>query len=167
MKRILWQGRFLRAIDEDGWEYVERRTSPEVVVIVAVQDERVLLVEQDRRAAGGRVLELPAGLVGDEDADEDLATAAARELEEETGWRAGALEVLGSYFSSPGLTPERYTVVRATRLTRVADGGGVGGEDIAVHRVRLSELADFVRRRRAEGVGVDVKLWLVLGPDAI
>jgi ADP-ribose pyrophosphatase len=77
------------------------------------------------------------------------------------------VETLGTYYSSPGLTPERYTVVRASELAQVGHGGGVDGEDIAVHRVRLADLPDFVRRKRAEGVGTDVKLWLVLGLNAV
>jgi ADP-ribose pyrophosphatase len=48
-------------------------------------------------------------------------------------------------------------------LERVSDGGGVAGEDIEVHRVRLEALAEFVAARREAGVAIDAKLLLLLG----
>ena len=45
-------------------------------------------------------------------------TAAARELEEETGYRAGRMEVIGEFYSSPGMVSESFTLVRASGLTK-------------------------------------------------
>ena len=165
MKRTVWEGRFLTAVTDGRWEYAERKGAMTAVVIVALdgdgRDRDVLLIEQHRVPAGGRVLELPAGLVGDE-GEETPVAAAARELEEETGYRADRIEELGEFFSSPGMTSERFTFVRATGLTRVSDGGGVEGEDIAVHRVRLADVPAFVAAKRRDGVAVDAKV-AVLG----
>ena len=133
-------------------------------VIVAVDDGHVILVEQHRIPVGARCLELPAGLVGDEDDAESVEDAAARELEEETGYRAAHIERLGTFQSSPGMTSEYFELVRATGLTRVGDGGGNGGEDIAIQRVPLAELPAFVAERRAAGVEVDAKMLFLLGP---
>jgi len=158
----LWSGRFLEIRRRDGWEWAARRGEVRAAVILAIHDGAVILVEQDRIPLGCRSLELPAGLVGDDADAETPKTAAARELEEETGWRAARVEALGIFASSPGMTSETFTLVRATGLTRVGAGGGVAGERIAVHAVPLAELTAFVAARRAAGVAIDARLLLVL-----
>lgn len=122
-----------------------------------------MLVEQYRVPLGRNCIELPAGLIGDETEGEDPLEAAGRELEEETGYRAAKLESLGEYYSSPGMVSESFTLVRASGLTRVGDGGGTDGEDITVHRVALSELPRFLESKRVDNIGVDVRLLLLLG----
>src|SRR5262249_8777090 len=112
---------------------------------------------------GRPCLELPAGLVGDETAGEAVEIAAARELEEETGYRAERIEALGEFASSPGMVSETFTLVRASGLSKVGDGGGVHGENITVYRVPLDGVARFLAERRAAGVAADVKLLLLLG----
>ena len=57
---------------------------------------------------------------------------------------------------------ESFTLVRATGLTRVSEGGDTESEDIVVHRVPLEGVAEFVAERRAEGVAAEVKLLLLL-----
>lgn len=159
----MWQGRFIVAKRRGRWEYVGRARNISAAVIVAVDDGHILLVEQYRVPLGGVCLELPAGLVGDEDAGEAIETAAARELEEETGYRPASVKTAGRFHSSPGMVSESFTLVLASGLTRVSEGGGVEGEDIRVHRVPLGEVAAFVDARRAEGMAMDVKLLLLLG----
>jgi ADP-ribose pyrophosphatase len=113
---------------------------------------------------GRRCIELPAGLVGDGDeADEAPSLAAARELEEETGYHAATMNELGQFHSSPGMVSESFTLFRARDLTRVSDGGGTPGEDITVHRVPLDGLEAWLAARRAENYAIDVKLLLLLG----
>ncbi|SFP93118.1 NUDIX hydrolase [Sphingomonas rubra] len=155
----VWEGRFLSVVKDGSWEYAVRRGDIDAAVIVALDGEDVLLVEQHRIPAGRVCLELPAGLVGDEGEDETVADAARRELEEETGYRADTVEELGEFYSSPGMTSERFTAVRATGLTMV----GEAEDGITVHRVARGEVAAFVRRRRAAGIGMDAKLLILLG----
>ncbi|KQS03944.1 NUDIX hydrolase [Sphingomonas sp. Leaf357] len=163
-EETVWQGKFIAAKRRGQWEYVSRARGIQAAVIVAIEDGHVILVEQFRVPLGRRCLELPAGLVGDEQAGEDVLTSAARELEEETGYRADRVESMGDYFSSPGMVSEGFTLVRATGLTRVSEGGGTADEDIVVHRVALADLPVFVEEKRTAGVGIDVKMLLLLSP---
>lgn len=60
------------------------------------------------------------------------------------------------------MVTESFTLVRAHGLTQVSQGGGVEGEDITVHRVKLADLPDAIARWRAAGRAIDVKLLLLL-----
>ena len=164
----VWQGRFITAKKQGRWEYVSRARGIRAAVIVAIDDGgHLILVEQYRVALGRACLELPAGLVGDDGADEAVEIAAARELEEETGYRPGRIELLGEYFSSPGMVSESFTLVRARDLVRVGEGGGVEGEGVTVPRVKLAEVPAFVADCRARGLAIDVKLLLVLAQSLL
>lgn len=160
---IAWQGKWIVAKKQGKWEYVSRNRGIRAVVIIAIDEEdHVLLVDQHRVPIGRRCLELPAGLVGDDHADDTPESAAVRELEEETGYTAADIQNLGEYFSSPGLVSEGFTLVRLRGLTRIGEGGGIDGEDIIVHRVPLAEVPAFVAAKRAEGMGIDVKILMLL-----
>jgi ADP-ribose pyrophosphatase len=161
-EEIVWQGKYITTKRRGPWEYVGRARGIGAAVILAIQDGHVLLVEQYRVPLQARCLELPAGLVGDETAGEDVAVSAARELEEETGYRADRIEIVGTFASSPGMVSETFTLVRAHGLTRVSDGGGVPGEDITVYRVPLGDVAGFIADKRRDGVVIDVKMLALL-----
>lgn len=157
----MWSGKFVTAKRRGKWEYVARSRGIRAAVILAIEDGYVLLVEQYRVPLGCNCIELPAGLIGDHDADEDPLASAARELEEETGYRAERLENLGDFYSSPGLVSESFTLVQAHGLNQVSAGGGVDGECITVHRVAIDQLPQFVSEKRAEGCVIDVKLLML------
>jgi ADP-ribose pyrophosphatase len=167
MEEIVWQGRFITTKRDGKWEYVSRARDIEAAVIVALNDGHILLVEQYRVPLGAWCLELPAGLVGDDHAGEAMRVAAARELEEETGYRAEHLTLLGRFASSPGMVSETFMLVKAEGLTKVGAGGGVEDEDITVHRVKLSDIPAFVAAKRDEGVVIDVKILLLLARDIL
>jgi ADP-ribose pyrophosphatase len=160
---IAWTGKYIQVKAHGTWEFVGRTRGVSAAVILAIDDGHVILVEQYRVPLGRMSLELPAGLVGDEEDGEGAAAAALRELEEETGYRAARMIDLGRFHASPGMSSEGFTLLRAEELTRVGAGGGVESEDIIVHRVPLDELAGFVAAKRAEGAAMDVKLLLLLG----
>lgn len=162
-EEIVWQGRFISAKRRGKWEYVSRARGIKAAVILAVDDGHVLLVEQFRVPLGKRCLELPAGLVGDDTEGEAFEDAAARELEEETGYRPDHIELIGEFFSSPGMVSESFYLVRASGLTKTGEGGGVAGENIVPHRVPLSEIAAFVAVKRAEDYAIDVRLLMLIG----
>jgi ADP-ribose pyrophosphatase len=160
-----WAGQFVVAKRRGRWEYVARARGIKAAVILAIDAGHVLLVEQYRVPLGKVCLELPAGLIGDDEApaDEDSMASAQRELDEETGYRAAQWDDLGEYYSSPGMLSESFTLVRATGLTKVGEGGGTEHEDIVVHRVPLGRIAETIAEHRARGHGIDVRLLMLLG----
>lgn len=164
---VPWRGKFIEVRTRGRWEYAGRTRNIRAAVILALDGDAVVLIEQYRVPLGRRCLELPAGLIGDDHANDPggdtVEAAAARELAEETGYRADRLEVLGEFHSSPGMVSEGFSLVRASGLTKIGDGGGLADEDITVHRVPLGQVAEFVEAKRTEGVAIDVKLLLLLG----
>jgi ADP-ribose pyrophosphatase len=163
----VWQGKWIVAKRQGKWEYVSRARGIEAAVIVAIDDGHVLLVEQYRVPLDRRCLELPAGLIGDEHDGDTALDAARRELEEETGYRAAHVEDLGYFHSSPGMVTEGFTLVRATGLTKVGEGGGIGDEEIVVHRVAIDDIPALVAAKRADGLAIDVKLLLLLAQSLL
>jgi len=171
-EEMMWEGRFITAKRRGRWEYVGRARGIRAAAIIAIDEDddgtrHVILVAQYRVPLGAFCLEIPAGLVGDDAGgeNEDPTDAAARELEEETGYAADRMEVLGEFFSSPGMVSESFTLLRASGLTKIAEGGGVSGENIIVHRVALEDLSEFVAAWRAEGHAVDVRIAMLLTPE--
>lgn len=158
----VWAGNYIEARRKGRWEFVGRANSIHAAVIIAIDDGHILLVEQNRVPLGGPCLELPAGLVGDQHPGETVEDSAARELEEETGYRPDRIEVIGRFASSPGMVSETFTLVKAHGLTKVGPGGGEEHEGITVHRVKLGEVPAFVAQKRAEGAFIDVKMLLLL-----
>ncbi len=167
VEQVVWQGKYITVKRNGTWEYVGRARGIKAAVILAIDNGHVILVEQYRVPLGRNCLELSAGLIGDEEAGEATETAAARELEEETGYRADSVEVVGEFYSSPGMVSESFSLVKAHGLTKVSEGGGVEGENITVHRVALDQLEAFIDTKRGEGCGIDVKLLTLLGPRLI
>lgn len=84
-----------------------------VVVVPVLDDGGIVLIRNYRFAVGERLLELPAGML---EAGEDPARAAARELAEETGYRAGRIEKLGEFYTGPGTTDENMHAFLAGEL---------------------------------------------------
>ncbi len=157
-----WEGKYIKVLKHGTWEYVSRTRGVGAAVMLAADQGHVILVEQYRVPLGTMSLELPAGLVGDEEEGEEIEAAAIRELEEETGYRAGRMVNLGRFHASPGMSSEGFTLLRAERLRKVGEGGGVEGEEIQVHRVAFAEVPAFLEAKRREGAAMDVKLLLLL-----
>ena len=159
-KKTVCEGKYLRMCVQGHWEFAERTNAGAAVIIIArTPDDKLLFVEQYRIPMGRNVIEMPAGLVGDLDADDTLELAAKRELLEETGWQAEHVKVLIIGPTSSGLSNEQIAFVRATGLTRIHAGGGDETENITVHEVPVADAAKWLKRKKAEGYSMDPKLW--------
>jgi ADP-ribose pyrophosphatase len=158
----MWAGKYVRALKKGRWEFVSRTNDVRAVVILAEFDGKVILIDQPRAAVGGRCIELPAGLVGDEDRTATIEGTAVKELEEETGFTAERIERLGDFHASPGMLSESFTLVRAHGVRRSGEGGGTEHEDINVHLVARGDIPEFLERKRSEGFAIDAKLLLFM-----
>lgn len=165
--QLLYQTQWLSLHRIGHWDYVRRPHAEACVGVLAITDaDEVVLVDQFRIPVGKRVIEIPAGLYGDEPdhAGETPAECASRELLEETGFRAGSVTPLIVSPTSAGMSSEWTHLFHATNLTRIHQGGGVGGEDIRTHLVPIREIRSWLAARNVEGLGVDFKihaaLWL-------
>jgi ADP-ribose pyrophosphatase len=161
LKQTLYEGDWLRLVRIDHWESCERTHGQgmAVIVIAVTPNDEVLFVEQFRVPLGARTIEMPAGLVGDDHAQDTLEDAARRELVEETGWSPGMVEVLLVGPTSSGMSNERIAFVRARELSKVGEGGGVDNENITVHTVPRSDAPRWLMQKHAEGYELDLKLW--------
>jgi ADP-ribose pyrophosphatase len=152
-RRVLAEGKYLRMVAENGWEFAERSRGLEAVAVIAVTgDDELILTEQYRVPLKRNIIDLPAGLVGDDDEADDLLLAAKRELEEETGYRAARVKRVFGGPPSAGLSNEVVNLLVASGVKKVGDGGGVAGESITVHLVPVDEVLPWLRRRERKGV---------------
>jgi len=164
-RTVLAEGKHLRLARIGTWEYCERRNISGIVCLVAVTDRaELVLIEQFRPPVDCRVIELPAGLAGDIPGQEteELAAAARRELLEETGYEAGALERLTEGPTSPGFGSERITMFLARNVRRVSEGGGDSSESIVVHHVPLKQVPDWLEEKQRAGIPCDPKIYAAL-----
>jgi ADP-ribose pyrophosphatase len=121
----------------------------------------VIFIEQYRHPLGVKVIELPAGLVGDDPGagGEEWLAAAKRELLEETGYASDNWKLLIEGPSSPGLTTERYSMYLAAPARQVGEGGGDESEDITIHVVPLDKTEVWLEEKRKAGLLVDPKIY--------
>ena len=148
----LAQGQRLRLVKYGRWEFVQRTGASGVVIVIAVtEDEKLLFVEQYRAPVDSKVIEFPAGLIGDHVGQEDESSenAAARELWEETGYQAEKMTQVFVGASSAGLTDEMAIFLVAQGLKKVGPGEDVTSGKLKLHEIPLS----------------DVNLWLQDAPS--
>lgn len=159
--KIVFEGDKFYVRERDHWQYVERKKSRGAAAVLAETDDgEVILTEQYRRPLNARVIDFPAGLIGDEEPDTDGARTAKKELEEETGYTCESVELLFRGPTSPGITSEMVSLYRARGVRKVGKGGGVGGEDITVHVIPRGRIGSFLREKAGQDVLIDMKVGL-------
>ena len=125
---------------EEVWDFVSHRMGAACVLAVR-PDGKILMVKQYRNALDRETLEVPAGKR--DSLDEDTSICAARELEEETGYRAGKLERLLSLKSTVAFCDEFIDVYLATELEKIGEQHLDEGEEIDIYAYDLKELMDM------------------------
>lgn len=140
--RSVYDGKILQLVIEEvrlpngGEATLEMIRHPGASAVVALTDNlEVLLVRQYRHATGDWLLEVPAGKL---DPGEEPQTCARREMEEETGYRAGDLKSLGWIWTTPGFTDEKIWLYLGTGLEKTQQNLQ-GDEDLRVERLLFSE----------------------------
>lgn len=161
---ILYHGKWANFCEQDGWEFCTRTKGTCAVIIPSITaNDEFIFVEQLRRPVGGNCIEWPAGIVGDEDENEDSEDAAVRELLEETGYEAGDVaKIFGRYSASPGILNEMLDFVVCSDCKKVSDGGGVDDENIIVHVVPKDEVHNWIIQKLNDGVQIDAKIYIGL-----
>lgn len=158
----LFNGKFLKVLSHKGWEFVRRKDCSGIVVIAALtKSGKVLFVEQHRVPLGKRVIEFPAGLVGDacHARKESMASAAKRELLEETGYHARRMRFIMEGPVSSGMSAQQISFFRAEGLTKKTAGGGDDTEDITVHEVPVEKAPRWLKQMQRKGRLVDPKVY--------
>jgi len=163
MTDILYEGKFLNMVSNDGWEYVTRKDC-DVVVVVPVKETMggptLIIINEYRKPLDKRVIGLPAGLT---DPGEDIFGAARRELVEETGYEANCIKLLARDLpSSPGLTDETFNLLLATDLKKVGEGGGDETEDIKVDELLITNASVAISNWINQGLAIDPKLYAAM-----
>ncbi len=113
------------------------------VAVVPINEKReIIMVKQYRYPAGRVLLEVPAGKI---EKGEDPALCAERELLEETGYRAGDMVLLYSFYTTPGFSDERMYLYLARGLTRM-ESSPDEDEFIRLHCVPMDAALEMVSR---------------------
>ena len=127
---------------EETWDYVRHKKGGGACTVPVLPDGRILLIRQYRPAVDRETLELPAG--ARDSSGEDPALTAARELEEETGYRPGKMTKLAHILTAVAWCNEATDIYLAEDLVRISGQHLDEAEEIEVSALPLEELCDRI-----------------------
>ena len=120
---------------------------PGAVAVIAMTEEgKIVLVEQYRKPLEKELVEIPAGKL---EKGEDPEICAKRELEEETGYGCDSLELVSSFYTSPGFADELIHVYVAKGLKKLENAAGLDEDEfVNLMEVTLEEALEFIKNQR-------------------
>lgn len=134
-----------------------------VAVIAITEDDKLVVVEQYRKAFEKAIIEIPAGKL---EKDEDPAVCARRELEEETGYGCKDLEHITSFYTSPGFADELVHIYLAKGLYKKEDAAGLDEDEfVNLMEISLEEALDLMKEQKILDAKTmyAVQYWQLLG----
>ncbi|MFD1707078.1 NUDIX hydrolase [Siminovitchia sediminis] len=120
---------------------------PGAVALIALTEEnKIVMVEQYRKPLERSLLEIPAGKL---ETGEEPAVTAERELEEETGYQAGKLEYITSFYTSPGFANEIIHIYLANQLSKIKNPAKTDEDEfVELTELTLEEAVDCMKNKR-------------------
>ncbi|MBL4954061.1 NUDIX hydrolase [Neobacillus sp. YIM B02564] len=117
-----------------------------VAIIALTEDNKMVMVEQYRKALERTIVEIPAGKL---EKGEEPASCARRELEEETGYVCESLELISSFYTSPGFSDEIIHVFLATGLTKKENAAAMDEDEfVNLEELTLKEALQYVKEQK-------------------
>jgi ADP-ribose pyrophosphatase len=149
----IYSGRIIQ-VQVDEVELPNGKTStrelvkhPGAVAVIAITDDnKLVMVEQYRKPLEKVIVEIPAGKL---EKGEEPALCARRELEEETGYECESLELVSSFYTSPGFADEIIHVYVAKGLKQKENAAGLDEDEfVNVLEISLEEALEFIKEKR-------------------
>lgn len=149
----IYSGRIIQ-VQVDEVELPNGKTStrelvkhPGAVAVIAITDDnKLVMVEQYRKPLEKLIVEIPAGKL---EKGEEPALCARRELEEETGYECESLELVSSFYTSPGFADEIIHVYVAKGLKQKENAAGLDEDEfVNVLEITLEEALEFIKEKR-------------------
>lgn len=150
-QKVIFEGRIFKVTEDEVFVDKTQSIAKREIVhnhggvgIVAYHEGKVLLVKQYRYAIGDYTLEIPAGKL---ELGEDPQICAARELEEETGYQAGAIEKISTILATPGYCSEHLHIYLTRSVSKIETPRlGDEDEDIEMNWYSLEDCLAMIKR---------------------
>lgn len=154
---IIFEGTIFDVIVKKGRTFTKRKACTGIVKVVPYKDGKIILIGQSRIPVGGKTIEFPAGMAGDNSSnrDETLMEAAKRELLEEAGYVSEDVVKLHQGPISAETSADIITTFAAFNIEKKQEGQ----DNIEVFEVELEKAHEFLYDMGLKGYLVDDKVY--------